>query len=231
MSLRWIIPSLLFFCQTAWANNHLDDIGSLSQDVFKDLTSELGSAIGYKALASEERRSVLGFEISNATDYSLAMGQTGYIDRQTVTMPSISLNSGLPLGLDVGGFYSILPSSNVSLIGGQMSYALISEGNASPAVSIRGNFTRLTGVEDFDLTTRGLELSISKGFNAFTPYAGLGTIWIDGETSADGLSNESLTKNKYFMGFKFDLGMMSFGAEAEQTGDDATTSATFGLRF
>lgn len=235
-SLRWIFASLLLLSQGAWANNHLDQVGSLSQDVFNDLTSDLGSTIGYKALTSGDPTGALGFDIdfeaSNTSLESNALDQARSGPAPVgLRIPKVSLQTGLPLGIGFGGFYSNIPTSNISLMGGELSYAFVAGSPATPAVSIRGNFTRLSGVEDFDLMTRGLELSISKGFDAFTPYAGLGTLWIDGETTVDGLSNESLTKNKYFMGFNFNLGLMSFSAETEQTGGDATTSAKFGLRF
>jgi hypothetical protein len=229
MRVGLLLISLFVFSQGAWAGSHLSQMDSLSQDLFKDLTSDLGSAIGYKALTSEDNSSILGFTV-RSTQLGTSPAFASSAAAQTST-PSISLKSASMGGFDVGGFYSSLPSSNLSLIGGEVSYAVLNEGAISPRVSIRGNFTQLRGMEDFDLTTRGLELSVSKGFSAFTPYAGLGTIWIDGETSASGLSNERLTKSKYFLGIKFDLGLMSFSAETEQTDGDATTSATFGVRF
>lgn len=145
--------------------------------------------------------------------------------------PRLNLqNAPLP-GLDFDGYYTSIPDTDISLMGGLVSYPLTDGGRHGPAIAIRGTYSRLTGVEDFHLTTRGLELSFSKGFDSFTPYAGLGTVWIDGETDIDGLNNESLSTNKYFMGFNFDLGLMSIAAETEQTGDSTTARARFGLRF
>ncbi|NOX92015.1 MAG: hypothetical protein GXP18_06085, partial [Gammaproteobacteria bacterium] len=77
----------------------------------------------------------------------------------------------------------------------------------------------------------GLELSISKGFALFTPYAGIGQVWIDSETNAGPLEDESLTKNKYFLGINFNLGLVNFAAETEQMGDNKSTSAKIGVRF
>lgn len=228
MNIHWILALLLLLCQSAWAGSKIDHIDSLSQNLFKDLTSNLGAAIGYKALTAGDPLETLGFEASST--YSNTDIETDA--PVSFSLPRVSLqNRGLPSGIDIGGFYSSTPAGNISLIGGEVSYALLQATPSNPAVSIRGNFTRLSGVEDFDLMTRGLELSISKGFDTFTPYAGLGTVWINGETSVDGLNSENLTKNKYFLGFNVNLGLMTFSAETEQTGDSATASAKFGLRF
>jgi len=142
----------------------------------------------------------------------------------------LHVSKGLPFGFDVGAFYTSVPSSNIGLVGGELSYALFEGGVISPAVSVRGTYSRLTGVDQLDMTTKGLELSISKGFAFFTPYAGVGQVWIDSATNT-GWEDESLTKNKYFLGFNLNLGLMNIAAETEQTGDNTSTSAKIGVRF
>lgn len=238
MITRWILACLLILILSpgAWAGGKIDQLDTLSQDLFKDLTYELGTAIGYKALQPGDPLDKLGFRLKLEAPASALASEAlypgHYLNRDdNFATPGLSLQGGLNNGFDIGGYYSSVPDSNITLMSGQVSYALTSGNDIAPAVSIRGTFSRLSGVEDFDLMTRGLELSFSKGFASFTPYAGLGTVWIDGDTTVDGLSDERLTKNKYFMGFNFNLGLMSIAAETEQTGDNASTSATFGLRF
>ncbi len=154
----------------------------------------------------------------------------------SLVIPKLHLHKGLPFGFDVGAFYTSVPNSNMGLVGGELRYAIIDGSTLIPAISISGTFSHLTGVDDFDLITRGLELSVSKGFAFFTPYAGIGTVWIDSETSnvslnSLGVKDESLTKNKYFLGFNLNLGLMNFAAETEKTGDNATVSGKLGVRF
>jgi hypothetical protein len=85
-------------------------------------------------------------------------------------------------------------------------------------------------VSDLFVTSTGVELSVSKGFSYVTPYAGIGTTWLDGEYALDGYASQ-LTQNKYFLGLQFDLGMFNLSAQTEQTGESSTTKATMGIRF
>ena len=88
----------------------------------------------------------------------------------------------------------------------------------------------MTGMEDMYVTSTGVELSVSKGFNAFTPYAGIGTTWVDGEYELEG-STSRLTQNKYFMGLQFNLGIFHLSAEAEQSDVESSFRAKSGIRF
>lgn len=213
----------------------IDQIDSLSQDLFKDLTSDLGAALSYKAIRPAEPMGSLGFDIgfevtgTKMESDALDLASSGNAPSQLL-VPKLHVSKGLPFGFDVGAFYTSVPSSNIGLVGGELSYALFEGGVISPAVSVRGTYSRLTGVDQLDLTTKGLELSISKGFAFFTPYAGIGQVWIDSETNT-GLEDESFTKNKYFLGINFNLGLVNFAAETEQTGDNTSTSAKIGVRF
>ena len=63
---------------------------------------------------------------------------------------------------------------------------------ATPALGVRATYSKLNGIDDFDLQTAGIDATISKGFLFLTPYAGAGMLWIDGKYngSAASLSNE-----------------------------------------
>ena len=239
MKNRWymaLLASPMMFSHTTWAASDIDNISLLSQDVFKDLTTDLGAALSYKAITPAEPLGSMGFDIgfevtsTKLETTALEDATSGSVSDQLL-IPKLHAHVGLPLGFDVGAFYSSVPDSNIDLIGGELRYAIYDGGTLSPAVAIRGTFSQLSGVSELDLTTRGLELSISKGFAMFTPYAGVGTVWIDSDTSVTTLESESLTKNKYFLGFNLNLGLMNITAETEKTGDNASTSAKIGVRF
>jgi len=213
----------------------LDNVGSLNQGQFKDLTADLGAALSYKTLRPADPLGSLGFdigfEVSSTKMESDALELATTDDASSrLYVPKLRLIKGLPYSFDVGAFYTSVPSSNIGLVGGELNYAVHEGSAASPAVSLRGTFTLMTGVDDMDMTTKGLELSISKGFAFFTPYAGIGTVWIDSESNV-GQDDENLNKNKYFLGFNFKLGLMDIAAETEQTGDNTSTSAKIGVRF
>ena len=75
---------------------------------------------------------------------------------------------------------------------------------ATPAVALRAAYTKLSGVTDFDINTKSLDLSISKGFLIFTPYAGYGMVWIESKEKSTivDLKDESITEGKAFVGAK-----------------------------
>lgn len=228
--------AVLALSPAAWAGGDINSVGNLSQGLFKDLTADLGAALSYKAIRPAEPMGSLGFDIgfevssTSLESSALETATSGDATESDLIVPKLHVSKGLPFGFDVGAFYTSVPSSNIGLIGGELSYALFEGGTLSPAVSIRGTYSRLTGVDQLSLTTKGLELSVSKGFAMFTPYAGIGQVWIDGDTNV-GLANESLTKNKYFLGINFNLGLVNLAAETEQTGDNTSTSAKIGVRF
>lgn len=203
---------------------------------FADLVSDLGAALSYKAVAPAEPLGITGFDIG--LEISATKMETGALDSatggdapSTLYVPKVHLHKGLPFGIDVGAFYTNIPSSNIGVFGAEVRYAILKGSTITPALAIRGTYSKLSGVDNFGLTTMGLELTISKGFVMFTPYAGIGRIQMDGKTSIPGISDESVSENKYFIGLNFNLGLMNFAAETEQTGENSTTSAKFGFRF
>lgn len=232
--LRGVLASIVLLPSVSMGGD-IDSVGSLNQNLFKDLTADLGAALSYKAIRPAEPMGTLGFDIgfevtsTKMESDALEQATSGNAPNELI-VPKLHVSKGLPFGFDVGAFYTSVPSSNIGLVGGELSYALFEGGVVSPAVSVRGTYSRLTGVDQLDMTTKGLELSISKGFAFFTPYAGVGQVWIDSATNV-GLEDESLTKNKYFLGFNLNLGLMNIAAETEQTGDNTSTSAKIGVRF
>ncbi len=221
---------------TLWAGSDIDNISNLDQNLFKDLTNDLGAALSYRALTPNEPLGSLGFDIdfdvssTNLDSKALEQATTGDAPDKLL-IPRVRFHSDLPLGFDISAFYGSVPDSNIGLIGGEIRYAIYNGRSHAPTIAIRGTFSQLSGVDELDLNTRGLELSISKGFASFTPYAGISTMRIESDTSVLGLKGEDVTENKYFLGFNLNLGQMNITAETEKTGDDASASAKIGVRF
>jgi hypothetical protein len=231
-----LLVSLMIFSPAIWAASDIDNIGNLDQNLFKDLTNDLGAALNYRALTQDEPLSDLGFEIdfdissTSLESNALEQATTGDVP-DLLLMPKVRFHSALPLGFDVSAFYGSVPDSNIGLIGGEIRYAVYGGSAYVPAIAIRGTFSQLSGVNELDLNTRGLELSVSKGFAAFTPYAGISTMHIKSDTNVLGLNSENVTENKYFLGFNLNLGQMLITAETEKIGDEASTRANIGVRF
>jgi hypothetical protein len=73
-----------------------------------------------------------------------------------------------------------------------------------------------------------LDISVSKGFVMFTPYAGAGVVRVSGETS--GLRS-STTLNQFVVGVGMNLLALNVNIEYDNTGDVPSYSAKLGLRF
>ena len=151
-----------------------------------------------------------------------------------MVLPKLHVFVGLPFNIDLGAVYSEAPSTNIKVYGGEIRYAFIEGGTATPAVAIRGSYTQMTGVDQLSFNTKGLDVSISKGITIFTPYAGLGEVWSDSDphnTSGTALTKESFSQFKYFIGGNLKFLFMNVALEYDKTGSDQSYSAKLGIRF
>jgi len=69
------------------------------------------------------------------------------------------------------------------------------------------------------LHTKGVDLSISKGFLMFTPYAGIGRYGPRARPTHPPLLKESLSLNKVFVGANLNFGLMNLAIRATRTGE------------
>jgi hypothetical protein len=192
------------------------------QSEFKDLSETLGLAISYKPLAPAEPLGILGLDVGvEVTAVDVDQGAS-FLTRvisdppSYFVFPKLHAQKGLPFGIDVGVVYAKVPDSNISLIGGEVKWAILKGTVATPAIAARGSYTGLMGVDDLDLSTYGIDLSASKGFAFLTPYIGVGQVWIQSETNAAGLNfSENLSRTKGFAGLKLKLLLLSFVGEVE----------------
>ena len=215
----------------------INNIKGLSQPNFRLLSEDLGAALSYKPLTPTAPLGITGFDLgiaatSTKLQNSSVFNTAGGGDHSSVIVPSLRLNKGLPFGIDVGVMYSSVPSTNIRLVGGELRYAIISGGAATPAIGIRGSYTKLSGVDQLDFDTKGLDLSISKGFLMFTPYAGVGKVWVASTPNGiPALSKESLSLNKVFVGANLNFGLTNLAFEGDRTGKASSYGAKLGFRF
>jgi len=87
-------------------------------------------------------------------------------------------------------------------------------------------------VDQLSFDTRSMDISISKGFAILTPYAGVGSVWVDSTPNGvAGLANESFQQGKVFGGVNINLGISNFLIEYDKTGSSASYTAKMGFRF
>ena len=227
------------FAQPVWAAN-ISTLGNLtSQSDFKLFSEDLGSALSYKAVTPPAPLGVTGFdlglEVTSTKMQNPALWSTvtnGGSALSSMTVPKLHVFKGLPLNIDVGAFYSAVPSTNIKLYGGELRYAILEGGVALPAVGIRGSVTKLTGVDQLSFGTKGLDISISKGFAIFTPYAGVGRVWVDSTPNGvPVLTKETFQKSKVFVGGNLNFGLTNVALEYDKTGSAPSYSLKLGFRF
>ena len=172
------------FSQTATAAD-FTQLGAIGgQANFRLLSEDFGSALSYKPVTPAEPLGITGFDIgieATTTDISksgavLKTATNGALDVTRLVIPKLHVAKGLPFGIDVAASIASVPSTDIKLIGGELRYAIIKGGIAMPALAVRAAMTSMTGVPELDFNTRSLDISISKGFLMFTPYAGVGQV-------------------------------------------------------
>lgn len=223
---------------TAQAADNIDNLFGMSQSDFRLLSEDLGAALSYKPLTPAESTGVLGFDLGvEVTATELANPEV--LERavsgdapSTLVVPRLHLHKGLPFGIDIGASYAAVPNSNIKLLGAEVRYALLQGGVATPAVGLRASYTALRGVDQLDLNTTGVDLSVSKGLGFITPYAGVGVVRVTSTpNNVPGLTKTTFNENKVFVGANINLMLMNIAIEADRTGDAASYGAKLGWRF
>lgn len=239
--MKKLLPMLFLLAgisQTATAAD-FSALSALSQAQFKALSEDFGAALSYKSVQPAEPLGITGFDVSieaTSTDISksgaaLNTATGGALNVTRMIIPKLHVSKGLPFGIDVSASMSKVPSTDISLIGAELRYAILSGGVAMPAIAVRGSMSRMTGVPELDFDTKGLDLSISKGILMFTPYAGFGTVWVNSTPKAGALTSESFNLTKTFLGVNLNLGLMNFALEGDKTGDANSATFKFGFRW
>jgi hypothetical protein len=215
----------------------LDNLTALVQTEFKNLSKDLTAALSYKAVQPAEAMGITGFDIGlelGVTDMkhsALWDKASSGGDFSWMPVPKLHVSKGLPFDINIGGFYTQVPTTNIKLWGAEVSYAILAGSTVSPALAVRAAYTKLSGVDQLDFDTKSVDISISKGLLMFTPYAGAGYVWANSSANVAGLTSESIAVPKLFAGINFNILTGNLAFEADKTGDNMTYSAKVGIRF
>lgn len=214
----------------------LDQIASMLQPEFDGLSQDLAAAFSYKAGAPAESLGIIGFDAgisftSTKLENTAAWAAAGdSID--TLVVPKLYVQKGLPFDVDVGAYYFTVPGSNLEAWGGEIKYAVISGNVALPAVAVRGAFTTLTAPDQLELKTRSFDVSVSKSILFVTPYAGVGQVWADSKALATtALSSVDISESKTFVGVSIAPGIFNLALERDSVGGIASYNLKLGLAF
>ena len=211
---------------------------NISGTAFKSLVEDTGAMASFRAQLPSEPQGLTGFDLGfSLTQASLQ--QTGRYAgdtqglRSTMRWASLHAHKGLPMGWDIGAFISQGMDSQakpngIDQRGVELRYALLEGSTATPALALRASATELNGIQGYRLKTQGLDLSVSKGFALFTPYAGFGVVRAKGQA---GVLSDSVTLNKTFLGIGTNLLLINLNLEYDKTGNVPSYSLKAGWRF
>ena len=229
--MKRILPLFLLatlFAAPAFAAKYdLSIPAGFANSQFEDLVKEAGTVIAYRAVAPAEPGGITGFDVG--VEASFFKVDNDLWDEtfdsndapSYLPVPKLHVRKGLPLGIDLGASYAMVPNSNIKVLAGEIQYAIMDGSMALPAVALRGHYSTLLGVDDLDLETYGADAVVSKGFLMFTPYAGAGIMHSSGEyTGADAtlkanLKDQSDTTPRFFGGVQIAMALLRVTLDAE----------------
>jgi hypothetical protein len=238
--MRTLVISLLsaLLAASPAAAQEIDRLQNIAQGEFRLLSEDLGAALSYHAQIPAEPLGITGFDFgvgitaTKMENAAILQQVTSDNSDATIYVPTVRLHKGLPAGFDIGLTYASIPGSNITYTGGELRYAILQGGVASPAIAVRGSLTKLSGVDQLSLDTRGVDISISKGFAFLTPYAGIGRVWVESDPrGTGGLRTEKFSLTKVFVGLGMNFAVLNLNLQADRTGDASSFSAKLGWRF
>ncbi|HEX8172222.1 MAG TPA: hypothetical protein VF824_16930 [Thermoanaerobaculia bacterium] len=173
-------------------------------------------------------RGLLGFDIGVAATAVPVDPNAPYYQQSTtndftikdyVAVPRLIVSKGLSVAT-VSAMYAKVPDSDIRVLGGALDVPLISGGLLKPTLAVRGAYSQLQGVENFELKTYGVEVFLSKGFGPVTPYAGVGRSRSDARGTVPAPLARTLRdqadQNRITVGVKLSLLLPKIVVEATQ---------------
>jgi len=223
----------------AFAEDEVEVTPATLQADFEAIAEDLVAAIDYKAVVPAEATGIAGFGFGLILNYTPVDDEdawdratAGQADIKEIGLVGLGVTKGLPFGIDVGAFYSEIPSTDISLFGAEIRYAILEGGTASPALAIRGSYSKVSGIDSFDLESKAIDISVSKGFVFLTPYLGIGQVFGEADPNNIGtLKKADVEETKLFAGARISLGLFEITPELEQIGDNLMYNLRLGFSF
>lgn len=200
---------------------------SLTQDQWKRYTRQVGEISDFKSLASagtigKKHFSIaIEYSVTPVNQHDLAWINTFVHPDENcplgdqIKIPMLRAKFGVSDKMEIGAKWAIAPGANYGMIGGELKYAFLEETKKSPAAAVRGSFTALTGVTDYNISLGSIDLLVSKKVAGVSPYLGIKESFIIGNetTSKVDLDKESLLATQGFIGVEYSIWRINLAAE------------------
>jgi hypothetical protein len=222
------------------AQSDIDFDPAITQQEFEIFSRLVAQGIYATPVDAARARGLLGFDIgvgataipveTDSTYWQNAVSDDFTISDHVV-VPRVIVSKGLSVAT-LSAMYSKVPDSDIAVWGASLDVPIISGGVVTPTLALRGSYATLQGVDEFDLTTYGMEVFLSKGFGPVTPYVAAGRARSDAEgriTDTMVFTDEG-DSNRFTVGVKLSLLLPKIVIEATQ-GEERSYAAkvSFGL--
>ena len=163
------------------------DFTTITQAEFSKFSRLMAQGIYATPVEPASARGLLGFDVGIAVtavpvDTGASYWQHAVRDDFTVSdylaVPKLVASKGLSV-LTVSASYAKVQDSDISIVGGAVDVPVIRGGVAVPSLTVRGAYSQLQGVENFDAKSMGVEVFLAKGFGPVTPYVAVGRMRAD----------------------------------------------------
>jgi hypothetical protein len=202
----------------------------ITQEEFAQFSRLVGQGIYASPVEPARAEGLLGFDIgvavtalpvdTNAAYWTRAVGDDFTVS-DYVAVPRLVVSKGLSVAT-IAGTYSKVQGTEIEVWGGSLDVPIIRGGIATPALTLRGAYSQLMGVDEYDLKTYGAELFLSKGFGPLTPYVAVGRARSDAEARIPLPDDTTLVltdegdTNRYTAGVRLSLLFPKIVVEATQ---------------
>ena len=236
--IRGSLLACVIFSPALYAADDIDNLAGLgSQANFRLFSEDLAGVLSFKAVAPAAPMGRQGYDLGVQVDSTklehaaLWDAACGCDADERVILPKAYLRLGAEEA-DLTFSYGKASGTNIAVWGVEAQFALAIEDASVPAVALRGNYSRLNGVEQLNFSSTGAELAVSKRFGAVTPYAGGGRLWITSTPKTVGFEREKFTADKYYGGVDFAIGAHAHLAlETDKIANATSYSAKLVWRF
>ncbi|MDQ3282740.1 MAG: hypothetical protein M3Q69_15160, partial [Acidobacteriota bacterium] len=179
--LALLLCAPLYAQQQSGSDIHFDP--TITQAEFAQFSRLAGQAIFHTPVEPARAGNLLRFDIGlsatavpidpNAAYWQRATGSNDFTVSDHFIVPRLVVSKGLSL-ITVSASYAKVQDSDIRVLGGAVDVPIVNGGLVSPTLALRGSYSQLDGVDEYDLKTYGVELFLSKGFGPLTPYAAVG---------------------------------------------------------
>jgi hypothetical protein len=184
---------------------------------------------------------LIGFEVYAESTYDAGFDEDPLIENALgddltggfLAVGRVGARKGLPAGIDIGLSYGRALGGDVTLLSGEIQYALLKGGVLSPAFSVRVTGNRTVDPGAYELDQYGAELLFSKGFTVLTPYVGAGLVRSEGtlhSTLTSTRLEETDTRGVLYGGITLNLILPRITVEVEKA-DEVQGAVRVGFGF